>query len=108
MLRNAIELLRRRGSAREPEGRTMQRSIFLATAAAAIALGALLSAPQARAEISHPYCATPTWSEGLDCDYQSFQQCVAAVAGFNRTCVANPGFTDGQAQLPPKARKRVR
>jgi hypothetical protein len=38
----------------------MQRSIFLATTAAAIAAGALLSAPQARAEISHPYCATPT------------------------------------------------
>lgn len=86
----------------------MRRSIFIGAAAAAIALGAALSAPQARAQITYPYCATPTWSEGLDCDYKSFQQCVAAVAGFNRTCVANPSFSASQAQLPPASRKRVR
>jgi hypothetical protein len=87
----------------------MQRSISIAAAAAAIALGCALGAPSARAvEANFPYCATPTWSEGLDCDYQSFQQCAAAVAGFNRTCVANPGFTTSQAQLPAAPRKRIR
>ncbi len=88
----------------------MRQSISaMAAAAATIVLAASLGAPQARAvEAGHPYCATPTWSEGLDCDYQSFQQCVAAVAGFNRTCVANPAFTGGQAQLPPPARRRAR
>ncbi len=87
----------------------MQQSILIAATAAAVVLGTAIAAPPARAvEAAFPYCATPTWSEGLDCDYQSFQQCVAAVAGFNRTCVANPAFTGNQAQLPPVPRKRVR
>jgi len=85
----------------------MQRSVLMGAAVAAIALGAALSAPQARAETNYRYCATPTWSEGLDCDFQSFQQCVASVAGFNRTCVANPSFSGAQAQLPQLQRKRV-
>ena len=85
----------------------MQRSILMGAAVAAIALGAALSAPQARAQANYPYCATPSWSEGLDCDFQSFQQCVASVAGFNRTCVANPSFAGVQAQFPQTSRKRV-
>jgi hypothetical protein len=87
----------------------MQRSISIAATAAAIVLGGMFAAQGARAaEAAFPYCATPSWSEGLDCDYQSFQQCAAAVAGFNRTCVANPAFSGSQAQLPPQPRKRVR
>jgi len=85
----------------------MRQLGFLAVAAAVITLGVVLGEPQARAaEINHPYCATPTWSEGLDCDYQSLQQCVAAVAGFNRTCVANSAFSGAAAQIAPAARKR--
>jgi hypothetical protein len=85
----------------------MQQSGFLAAVAVASGLVFALVGAQARAAvIDHPYCATPTWSEGLECDYQSFQQCVAAVAGFNRTCVANPAFSGSEAQLPPAPRKR--
>ncbi len=87
----------------------MRRPISIAATAAAIALGGALGAPPVHAAgAAFPYCATPSWSEGLDCDFQSFQQCVAAVAGFNRTCVANPAFTGSQAQLPPPPRKRLR
>jgi len=87
----------------------MPRSISIAATAAAIALGCAVGTPSARAvQANFPYCATPTWSEGLDCDYQSFQQCVAAVAGFNRTCQANPAFTATPQQLPPAPRKRGR
>ena len=79
----------------------MQQSILIAAIAAVVVLGTTIAAPPARAvEAAFPYCATPTWSEGLDCDYQSLQQCVAAVAGFNRTCVANPAF----ASSPPTLR----
>ena len=85
----------------------MQKSIFAAAAVMAVVAGLNASAVRA-SEANYPYCASPTWSEGLDCDYQSFQQCVAAVAGFNRTCVANPSFTGPQAQLPPPTRKRPR
>ena len=87
----------------------MRQSILIAPTAAAVVLGVAISAPSAGAvEATFPYCATPTWSEGLDCDYQSFQQCVAAVAGFNRTCVANPAFSGSQTQPPQQPRKRVR
>jgi uncharacterized protein DUF3551 len=87
----------------------MQRSILMAATAAVIVLGSALAAPDARAaEAAFPYCATPSWSEGLDCDYRSFEQCVAAVAGFNRTCVANPAFSSNQAPVSPVPRKRVR
>ncbi len=87
----------------------MQRSIFMAATAAAIAFGSGLATPGVRAaEAAFPYCATPSWSEGLDCDYRSFEQCVAAVAGFNRTCVANPAFSGNQAPAAPVPRKRVR
>jgi len=95
------------GGPRKAEGANMQRLLLTGAAAASI-LGVAFGAPRAySAEMIYPYCATPTWSEGLDCDYQSFQQCVAAVAGFNRTCVANPGFNASQAQVPHAARKRV-
>lgn len=87
----------------------MHRSIFIAASAAAIAFGGALVTPGARAvEAAFPYCATPSWSEGLDCDYRSFEQCVAAVAGFNRTCVANPAFSSNRAPVLPAPRKRVR
>lgn len=85
----------------------MQRSLLISAAIAAAALGGAIGASQAGAtDMGRAYCATPTWSEGLDCDYQTFQQCVAAVAGFNRTCVANPNFSSSQAQFPPASRQR--
>jgi Protein of unknown function (DUF3551) len=87
----------------------MQHSILIAATAAAVVLGTAIAAPGARAvEAAFPYCATPTWSEGLDCDYRSFEQCVAAIAGFNRTCVANPAFAGSQTQAPPVPHRRVR
>jgi len=77
-------------------------------AVAAIPIYAALAEPARAAETVYPYCATPTWSEGLDCDYQSFQQCLSVNAGFSRTCVPNPSFAAPQAQLPPSARRRAR
>jgi len=83
----------------------MQRSIFVAATAVAIAA---LSASRARAEIVYPYCATATRDEALECDYQTFEQCVRAVAGFNRTCQANPNYDAGQAEFAPPPAKRAR
>jgi hypothetical protein len=87
----------------------MHQSGFLTAAAAAVALAIAFGAPQASAaETEYPYCASANLQEGLDCDYRTFEQCVAAVAGFNRTCVANPFFSGSQAQVSPAPRKRGR
>jgi len=83
----------------------MQRSILVAATAVAIAA---LNASQALAEIVYPYCATATRDEALACDYQTFEQCVRAVAGFNRTCQANPYYTAGPAQFASPSQKRAR
>ena len=83
----------------------MERSILVAATTVAIAA---LSASQARAEILYPYCATATRDEALECDYQTFEQCVRAVAGFNRTCQPNPYYSAGQAPFASPPQRRVR
>jgi len=87
----------------------MQRSVFIAAAAAAtIVLGAAPGTSQAQAAGNYQYCLSANLQEGLDCEYQTFQQCVAAIAGVNRTCVPNPFFAGSQSQIPATPLRRPR
>ena len=59
---------------------------------------ASLSVHPAKAEILYPYCTTETRWEGPHCDFRTFEQCVAAVAGRATTCVPNKWYIAAQTQ----------
>ena len=86
----------------------MRKASFALAAIAAIPVYASAGAGRANAETIYPYCTTPTWSEGLNCAYQTREQCSAVNAGMPTTCVANPSYTGAQAESPRPTSKRVR
>jgi hypothetical protein len=69
-------------------------------------LGVLASAPQARAEITYPWCAQ-YGGGGLDgagrnCGFWTYQQCMAAVSGNGGYCEANAMYRGPQpGMIPP-------
>ena len=86
----------------------MSMSIFTLAALAAIPIHVLAAATPAKAETGYPFCTTPTWSEALNCAYQTREQCAAINAGMPTTCVANPGYTGAQADISRATVKRAR
>jgi hypothetical protein len=85
----------------------MRGPITALASCAAILIGACASTRPAAAEVVYPFCATPTWSEGLDCDYRTREECLAINAGFARTCVPNPRY-GVEPQAAPAPARRIR
>jgi len=80
----------------------MRKSIFILALTAVVPFVASTGVRPAKAEILYPYCTTETRWDGPHCDFRTFDQCVAAVAGQNTTCVPNKWYS--AAQPMPKRR----
>jgi hypothetical protein len=74
----------------------MRKSIFILALTAVVPLVASIGVHPAKTEILYPYCTTETRWEGPHCDFRTFDQCVAAVAGKNTTCVPNKWYSAAQ------------
>jgi hypothetical protein len=66
--------------------------MFILALATAVPLIASSDARPAQAEILYPYCTMETPWEGARCDFRTFEQCVAFVAGQRYTCVPNKWY----------------
>lgn len=77
----------------------MRKSIFILALTAVVLFVASTGAQPAKAEILYPYCTTETRWDGPHCDFRTFDQCVAAVAGQNTTCVPNKWYSAVQPTL---------
>jgi Protein of unknown function (DUF3551) len=75
----------------------MRKSIFILALTAAVPIVASAAIKPAKAEILYPYCTTETRWDGPHCDFRTFEQCVAFVAGQNSTCVPNKWYWASQA-----------
>jgi len=82
----------------------MRKSVFALALTAVVPFVAWGSVQPARAEILYPYCTTETRWDGPHCDFRTFEQCVAAVAGQNTTCVPNKWYS---AVQPPMSKRRA-
>ena len=76
----------------------MRKSLFILALSLAVPFVASLGVHPAKAEILYPYCTTETRWEGQHCDFRTFAQCVAAVAGYATTCVPNKWYIAAQTQ----------
>ncbi len=74
----------------------MCKSIFILALTTAAAIAAFATSKPAKAEILYPYCTTETRWDGPHCDFRTFEQCVAFVAGQNSTCVPNKWYSAAQ------------
>ena len=81
----------------------MRKPIFILALTAAVPLVASAGIKPAKAEILYPYCTTETRWDGPHCDFRSFEQCVAAVAGQNTTCVPNKWYLAAQSSMKRRA-----
>jgi uncharacterized protein DUF3551 len=81
----------------------MRKSVFILALTAAVPLLASTAARPAKAEILYPYCTTETRWDGPHCDFRTFEQCVAFVAGQNSTCIPNKWYLAAQ----PIAKRRA-
>lgn len=81
----------------------MRKSIFIFALATAVPLVASAAIKPAKAEILYPYCTTETRWEGQHCDFRTFEQCVAFVAGQNTTCVPNKWYSAAQPTTKRRA-----
>ena len=80
-----------------------QFATALALASAGIAF---TSAKPALADANAPVCAqTYGKSDGLSCNYISYDQCRAFVSGVGGSCIDNP-YRNGALAEMPRARKR--
>jgi hypothetical protein len=77
----------------------MRKSIFILALTATVPFVAWMGMKPAKAEILYPYCTTETRWDGPHCDFRSFEQCVAAVAGQNTTCVPNKWYWAAQTSM---------
>jgi uncharacterized protein DUF3551 len=80
----------------------MRKSIFILALTTVATIAAFATSKPAKAEILYPYCTTETRWDGPHCDFRTFQQCVAFVAGQNSTCVPNKWYS--AAQTMPRRR----
>ncbi|WP_291866144.1 DUF3551 domain-containing protein [Bradyrhizobium sp.] len=59
------------------------------------------------ADANLPVCAqTYGKSDGISCDYASYEQCRAYVSGLAGSCIDNPYYRAGSIQAPPRRRIR--
>ena len=80
----------------------MRKSLLILALTAVVPLVASTGVRPAKAEISYPYCTSETRWDGPHCDFRTFEQCVAFVAGQNMMCVPNQWYS--AAQPMPKRR----
>jgi Protein of unknown function (DUF3551) len=69
------------------------------SALAALALCALGSASDARADVEYPYCLVPSLFTVGTCTYATLEQCRAAASGNVGSCDRNPRYV---AQVPAR------
>lgn len=83
--------------------------LYLASAAFALTLAgtALIGATPGRADAGAPFCSTINTLGGgsTRCDFYTYAQCQATVAGLAGTCMANPAFQDSLNRMPPSRRR---
>jgi hypothetical protein len=81
----------------------MRKSIFILALTAVVPFVASNGVRPARAGVVYPYCTTETRWDGPHCDFRTFEQCVAFVAGQNTTCVVNQWYSAAQPTTKRRA-----
>jgi hypothetical protein len=79
------------------------------TVLALAAFGAITAAgsSSASAAVNYPYCLqTPSY--GTECNYTSYNQCMASASGRIADCIVNPIIGFAQQQAPQKQRRTRR
>jgi hypothetical protein len=85
--------------------RTFDMSYRTALFALAATMAAAFAAPEARAD--YAFCSVA--SSSTRCDYQTYEQCQAAVSGVGADCIANPaGPPAASVQMPARKPRRDR
>ena len=87
--------------------------VLVTTAAFAIAAVPVLAAvvslaglSKSNADANAPVCAqTYGKSDGLSCNYATYEQCRAFISGLAGSCVDNPHLRAGSNQYQPKTRR---
>jgi hypothetical protein len=71
---------------------------------AVLALCALGSATEARADVEYPWCLTPSRFTVGTCYYTTFDQCMAAASGNVGSCSRNPRHVAATTVRPARGR----
>ena len=81
----------------------MRKSIFILALTAVVPFVASSGVQPAKAAVAYPYCTTETRWDGPHCDFRTFEQCVAFVAGQNTMCVPNQWYSAAQPTTKRRA-----
>ena len=71
---------------------------------AVLALCALGSATESRADVEYPWCLVPSRFTVGTCYYTTLDQCMAAAFGNVGSCSRNPRYVAATSVRPPRGR----